>query len=124
MICCGRRAIPMALRPPLSIKRAGATENLCIIARARPAEVSEPLITSSPFAIWVGCMQETGGGRPGKECSLPHKTWMDHKQLQRHYITINFSVRAYPYILVVAAAAARLCWSPLALVYGDFSFSR
>ncbi|EJK64729.1 hypothetical protein THAOC_14508 [Thalassiosira oceanica] len=37
MMCCGRRAIPMALRPPLSIKRAGATANLCIIARARPA---------------------------------------------------------------------------------------
>ncbi|EJK74740.1 hypothetical protein THAOC_03560 [Thalassiosira oceanica] len=46
MMCCGRMAIPMALRPPLSIKRAGATANLCIIARARPAEVSEPLITS------------------------------------------------------------------------------
>ncbi|EJK60822.1 hypothetical protein THAOC_18765 [Thalassiosira oceanica] len=47
MKCCGRRAIPMALRPPLSIKQAGATAKLCIIARARPAEVPEPLITAS-----------------------------------------------------------------------------
>ncbi|EJK52489.1 hypothetical protein THAOC_28224 [Thalassiosira oceanica] len=46
MKCCGGRAIPMALRPPLSIKRAGATANLCIIARARPAEVPEQMITS------------------------------------------------------------------------------
>ncbi|EJK55390.1 hypothetical protein THAOC_24884, partial [Thalassiosira oceanica] len=39
MKCCGRRrAIPMALRPPLSIKRAGASKFLCIIARARSAE--------------------------------------------------------------------------------------
>ncbi|EJK55478.1 hypothetical protein THAOC_24789 [Thalassiosira oceanica] len=55
---CGRRAIPMALRPPLSIKRTGATANLCIIARAQPAEVSEPLITSllwKPAATEVGC---------------------------------------------------------------------
>ncbi|EJK66302.1 hypothetical protein THAOC_12786 [Thalassiosira oceanica] len=51
-------AIRMALRPPLSIKRAGATANLCIIARARPAEVSEPLITSllwKPAATEVRC---------------------------------------------------------------------
>ncbi|EJK65404.1 hypothetical protein THAOC_13737, partial [Thalassiosira oceanica] len=53
-------AIPMALRlrPPLSIKRAGATANLCIIARARPAEVPEPLITSllyKPAATEVRC---------------------------------------------------------------------
>ncbi|EJK63865.1 hypothetical protein THAOC_15455, partial [Thalassiosira oceanica] len=37
-----RRAIPMALRPPLSIKRAGATgatANSLIVKRARPAEV-------------------------------------------------------------------------------------
>ncbi|EJK52083.1 hypothetical protein THAOC_28685 [Thalassiosira oceanica] len=38
MKCCDRRAIPMALRPPLSIKQAGASANLCIIKRARPAE--------------------------------------------------------------------------------------
>ncbi|EJK49120.1 hypothetical protein THAOC_32034 [Thalassiosira oceanica] len=58
MKCRGRRAIPMALRPPLSIKRAGATANLCIIARAWPAEVSEPLITSllwKPAATEVRC---------------------------------------------------------------------
>ncbi|EJK70341.1 hypothetical protein THAOC_08307 [Thalassiosira oceanica] len=58
MMCCGRRAIPMALRPPLSIKRAGSTANLCIIARARPTEVSEPLITSflwKPAATEVRC---------------------------------------------------------------------
>ncbi|EJK64434.1 hypothetical protein THAOC_14829 [Thalassiosira oceanica] len=50
----GIEAIPMALRPPLSIKRAGSTANLCIIARAWPTEVSEPLITSflwKPAAI-------------------------------------------------------------------------
>ncbi|EJK66063.1 hypothetical protein THAOC_13034 [Thalassiosira oceanica] len=48
-MCCGRRAIPMALRPPLSIKRAGATANSLIIERARPAcrgRLPEPLITS------------------------------------------------------------------------------
>ncbi|EJK63277.1 hypothetical protein THAOC_16080 [Thalassiosira oceanica] len=43
-------AIPMALRPLLSIKRAGATTaktaNSLIIARAWPAEDPEPLITS------------------------------------------------------------------------------
>ncbi|EJK44283.1 hypothetical protein THAOC_37190, partial [Thalassiosira oceanica] len=56
--CCGRRAIPMALRPQLSIKRAGVTAKLCIIAQARPAEVSEPLITSllwKPAATEVRC---------------------------------------------------------------------
>ncbi|EJK51525.1 hypothetical protein THAOC_29297 [Thalassiosira oceanica] len=42
-------------------KRAGATANLCIIARARPAEVSEPLITSllqKAVAIEVRCGTE------------------------------------------------------------------
>ncbi|EJK44584.1 hypothetical protein THAOC_36865 [Thalassiosira oceanica] len=37
----------MALRPTLSIKRAGATANSLIIERARPAEVPEPLITAA-----------------------------------------------------------------------------
>ncbi|EJK72753.1 hypothetical protein THAOC_05681 [Thalassiosira oceanica] len=57
-MCCGRRAIPMALRPTLSIKRASATANSLIIAQARPAEVPEPLITSflkKPAATEVRC---------------------------------------------------------------------
>ena len=37
--CCGRRAIPIALRPTLSIKLAVVIANLPIIARALPAEV-------------------------------------------------------------------------------------
>ena len=37
--CCGCRAIPIALRPTLSIKLAVVIANLPIIARALPAEV-------------------------------------------------------------------------------------
>ncbi|EJK65819.1 hypothetical protein THAOC_13284 [Thalassiosira oceanica] len=66
MKCCGHRAIPMALRPPLSIKRAGATANLCIIARARPAEVSEPLITS---LLWKAAATEVRCGIELSPCS-------------------------------------------------------
>ncbi|EJK54229.1 hypothetical protein THAOC_26169 [Thalassiosira oceanica] len=53
-----RAAVLMALRPPLSIKRAGATANSLIVKRARPAEVPEPLITAflyKPAATEVGC---------------------------------------------------------------------
>ena len=57
----------MALRPTLSIKLAGVTANLCIVARARPAEVSEPLITSLP---WKPAATEVRCGIVLSPCSV------------------------------------------------------
>ncbi|EJK51027.1 hypothetical protein THAOC_29842, partial [Thalassiosira oceanica] len=66
-------AIPMALRPPLSIERAGATANSLIIKRARPTEVPEPLITSF---LWKPAATEV---RYGIELSLQRRVFIgDH----------------------------------------------
>ncbi|EJK66990.1 hypothetical protein THAOC_12030 [Thalassiosira oceanica] len=69
-MCCGRRAIPMALRPPLSIKRAGATANSLIIERARPA-CRGPGAVDNVISTEAGgyCTAEVGCGIELSPCS-------------------------------------------------------